>query len=133
MATVNHTLTLTSNDLTSDTISLTLLNTLGSAVQGGVIRQKIEPTVVGSAVVLGDHDQYTQGARVWLHNPSTAADVAANYVYISMDVAPAKQITLKPGDWALFPWSAASSTSPQDLKAFAHTAGNILEWGIYSV
>lgn len=132
MATVNHTLTLTSNDLTSDTISLTLLNTLGSAVQGGVIRQKIEPTAVGSAVVLGDKDQYTQGARVWLHNPSTAADVAANYVYISLD-STAKQITLKPGDWALFPWSAGSSGTPQDLEAFAHTAGNILEWGIYSV
>jgi hypothetical protein len=129
MATVNSTITLTSNDLTSDAISLTVLNTLTGMTQGGVIRQKIEPTVIGSGQIIADEDLYTQGARVWLYNPSTAT--SAEKIYISVDGI-TDQIILSGGDWALFPWAASDSGTPVSLEAYAETANNVLEYGIFN-
>ncbi len=129
MATSNHTITLTSNDLTSDSISLTILNTLSGVTQGGILRQKIEPTAIGSATIIADEDMYTIGARVWLYNPSSAT--SNEKIYISLDSS-VDQIILSGGDWALIPWSASGSGTPVSLEAYAETAGNILEYGIFN-
>ena len=103
MAIVNHTLKIESTDLTSDQISLTVLNTLSSATQGGVMRQKIEPTAIGSGQIIADEDLYVQGARLWLYNPSTAT--TNEKIYISFD-STSDQIILSGGDWALIPWAS---------------------------
>tara|TARA_R100000995_G_C3483260_1_gene125405 strand:- start:3419 stop:3808 length:390 start_codon:yes stop_codon:yes gene_type:complete len=128
MANANLTLTLTSSDLTSDTISLTILNTLAGATQGGIMRQKIEPTVIGSGQIIADEDLYTKGARVWLYNPSTAT--SNEKIYISVD-STTDQIILSGGDWAVIPWAASDSGTPVSLEAYAETANNILEYGIF--
>lgn len=128
MANANLTLTLTSSDLTSDAISLTVLNTLAGATQGGVIREKIIPTVIGSGQVIVDEDLYTKGARVWLYNPSTAT--SGEKIYVSVDSV-SDQIILSGGDWAVIPWAASDSSAPVDLEAYAETTGNILEYGVF--
>jgi len=129
MAIVNHTLKIESTDLTSDQISLTILNTLSSATQGGVMRQKIEPTAIGSGQIIADEDLYVQGARLWLYNPSTAT--TNEKIYISFD-STSDQIILSGGDWALIPWAASSSGTPVSIEAYAETANNILEYGIFN-
>lgn len=129
MATVNATLTMNSSDLTSDAISLSVLNTISTATQGGVSRQKIVGTAAGSAVVIADETLYTQGAKVWLYNPSTAS--SGEKIYISFD-STADQIILSGGDWALIPWSASDSGTPVDLEAWSETTNNILELGIFN-
>ena len=129
MATVNHTIKIESTDLTTDSITLTVLNTLGAATQGGIMRQKIEPTVIGSGQIIADEDLYTQGARVWLYNPSAA--VINEKIYISFDSV-TDQIILSGGDWALIPWAASSSGTPVSIEAYAETANNILEYGIFN-
>ncbi len=69
MATVNTTLTLNSSNLTSDAISLSVLNTIASATQGGVSRVKLATTAITSATVLAPAAKFTEGAKVWLYNP----------------------------------------------------------------
>lgn len=127
MATVNHVLSIISTDLTTDSLSVSVSSTLSSATQGGITRQKIIPTAVGSAVTIADQALYTQGAKVWLYNPSTAG--SGEKIYISLD-STTDQIILSGGDWALIPWAASNSTSPVSLEAYAESTGNILEYGI---
>ena len=59
MATVNNTITLTSNDLTSDAISLSVLKTL-SATKGGVSRIPLATTAIANATVLATAAQFTE-------------------------------------------------------------------------
>ena len=129
MATVNHVLSIISGDLTTDSLSVTVSNTLGSATQGGIMRQKIESNDITSPVIIADEDLYTQGARVWLHNPS--ASTSGEKIYISFD-STTDQIILSGGDWALIPWAGSSSTTPKSLEAYAETVNNILEYGIFN-
>jgi len=129
MADVTHTLKIESTDLTTDVISLTVTNLTRAIEQGGVMRQKIEPTTIGAAQIIADEDLYVQGARVWLYNPSTAT--TNEKIYISFD-STSDQIILSGGDWALIPWAASSSGTPVSLEAYAETANNILEYGIFN-
>ena len=129
MATVTHKITIESTDLTTDSILMSVTNTLGSATQGGIMRQKIEPTVIGSGQIIADEDLYTQGARLWLYNPSTAT--ANEKIYISFD-STSDKIILSGGDWALIPWAASNSGTPVSIEAYAETANNILEYGIFN-
>ncbi len=129
MADVTHTLKIESTDLTTDVISLTVTNLTRAIEQGGVMRQKIEPTAIGTAQIIADEDLYVQGARVWLYNPSTAT--TNEKIYISFD-STSDQIILSGGDWALIPWAASSSGTPVSLEAYAETANNILEYGIFN-
>lgn len=128
-ATVTNTLTLTSSNLTTDVISLSVVNTITGATQGGVTRQKIVGTAAASAVIIADKDLFTAGAKVWLYNPSAAT--SNEKVYVSFDSTTAN-IVLSGGDWALVPWSAAGGSAPIDLEAWAEVSNNILEFGIFN-
>ena len=129
MAIVNHTIKLESADLTTDVIDLTVLNTLNSATQGGLTRQKVIPVTVGARVSLLDEDLYTIGARVWLYNPSTAT--TNEKIYVTLDGVTA-QIVLSGGDWALIPWSASGNGTPADISVYAETTLNVLEFGVFN-
>ena len=132
MATVNNTITLTSNDLTSDAISLVVLNTLAGATQGGITRVKLATNVVANATVLATAEQYPAGSKVFLHNPSTTTD-GTERINVSLDETN-KQIVLKGGDWALFPWNGAGIAAPKDIEAWGETAaGQVLEYGVFGV
>tara|TARA_R110000737_G_scaffold337870_1_gene358427 strand:- start:562 stop:954 length:393 start_codon:yes stop_codon:yes gene_type:complete len=128
-ATVTNTLTITSSNLTTDVISLSVVNTMASATQGGMTRQKIVGIAPGSAVVIADEDLYTPGAKIWLYNPSTAT--TNEKIYVSFD-STTDQIILSGGDWAIIPWSASGSGTPVDLEAWSEVTNNILEFGIFN-
>ena len=125
MATVNATLTMTSSDLTTDAISLSVLNTLSSAVQGGVSRVKLATTAIAGATVLAPAAKFTEGARIWLYNPSTTTD-GTERIYVSLDEA-TSTVVLKGGDWAVIPWSGSTRTTDKNLEAYGQTADAILE------
>lgn len=129
MATVNATLTMNSSDLTSDAISLSVLNTLSSATQGGISRVKLATTAIAGATVLAPAAKYTEGARIWLYNPATTAS-AANTVTVSLDES-ASTIVLNAGDWAIIPWSASTRTTAKNLEAFGGSTDLIIEFGVF--
>lgn len=129
MATVNATLTMNSSDLTSDAISLSVLNTLSSATQGGISRVKLATTAISGATVLAPAAKYTEGARIWLYNPATTAS-AANTVTVSLDES-ASTIVLNAGDWAIIPWSASTRTTAKNLEAFGGSTDLIIEFGVF--
>jgi hypothetical protein len=129
MATVNATLTMTSSDLTTDAISLSVLNTLSSAVQGGVSRVKLATTVISGATVIAPAAKYTEGARIWLYNPSTTTD-GTERIYVSLDES-TSTVVLKGGDWAVIPWSGSTRTTDKNLEAYGQTADAVLEFGVF--
>ena len=129
MATANATLTMTSSDLTTDAISLSVLNTLSSAVQGGVSRVKLATTAIAGATVLAPAAKFTEGARIWLYNPSTTTD-GTERIYVSLDEA-TSTVVLKGGDWAVIPWSGSTRTTDKNLEAYGQTADAILEFGVF--
>ena len=129
MATVNATLTMTSSDLTTDAISLSVLNTLSSAVQGGVSRVKLATTAIAGATVLAPAAKFTEGARIWLYNPSTTTD-GTERIYVSLDES-TSTVVLKGGDWAVIPWSGSTRTTDKNLEAYGQTADAVLEFGVF--
>jgi len=128
MAIINNTIKIESTDLTTDAISLTSLSTITGTV-GGVSRVKIVGIAIGSKDLLIDEDQYTQGAKIWLYNPSSAT--TGEKIYITLDGV-SEQVVLSGGDWALIPWSAAGSSTPVDVSAYAETTLNVLEFGVFN-
>tara|TARA_R110002050_G_C8565354_1_gene482099 strand:- start:25 stop:417 length:393 start_codon:yes stop_codon:yes gene_type:complete len=129
MATVNNTLTLSSTDLTSDSISLSILNTMTSATQGGISRVKLQTTAVAGATILAYAAKFTEGAKIWLYNPlATRSD--ASKVYVSLDEA-TTSIELNGGDWALIPWAGVTRSTAKNLEAWGHSADAIIEFGIF--
>jgi len=130
MATVNNTITLTSNDLTSDAISLSVLKTL-SATKGGISRVPLATTAIGGATVLAPAAQFTEGARVWLYNPAARDGSTANdKIYVSLNEA-AGTIILKGGEWAVFPWSGTTRTTDLNLEAYGSSGAMVVEFGIF--
>tara|TARA_R100001463_G_scaffold5551_4_gene18780 strand:+ start:18203 stop:18595 length:393 start_codon:yes stop_codon:yes gene_type:complete len=129
MATVNTTLTMTSSDLTTDAISLSVLNTISSATQGGVSRLKLATTAVSGATIVAPAAKFTEGAKVWLYNPSTTTD-GTERIYVSFDEATG-QVVLKGGDWALVPWSGSTRATDKNIEAWGQAADAILEFGIF--
>ena len=137
MATVTNTITLSSNDLTSDAISLSVSNTL-SATKGGVSRIPLATTAIAGATKLGIAAQFTEGAKVWLYNPATRDTTTANdriYVSLTEAVDPTTAsfttIMLKGGEWALIPWSASTRTTDLDLEAYGSSGAMVIEVGIF--
>ena len=136
MATVNNTITLTSNDLTSDAISLSVLKTL-SATKGGVSRIPLATTAIANATVLATAAQFTEGARVWLYNPAARDGSTKNdriYVSLTEAVDPTTAtfttIMLKGGEWAVFPWSGSTRTTDLNLEAYGSSGAMVVEFGI---
>ena len=134
MATVNATLTMTSSDLTTDAISLSVLNTLSSATQGGVSRVKLAVhqaggTAPAGATIVAPAAKYTEGARVWLYNPSTTT-TGDERIYVTLTEHDGS-IILKGGDWAVIPWSGSTRNTDKNIEAWGHTADQILEFGVF--
>ena len=135
-ATVNTTLTITSSNLTSDVISLTLPTTLLSAVQGGMTRVKLATshatTAPAGSTVLATAEQYPAGSKLWVYNPSTTTD-GTERIHISLDEA-TSFCTLKGGDWAVIPWTGTANAGDLDIEAYGQTAaGQVLEYGVFGV
>ena len=115
MATLTPTLTLNSPDALSDTLSLSVTDSL--SVLGRVTQKRIA-TSTTAAVFLAAAD-YTD-AYVFLKNLSSTA---AEKIFIrSGGTGDANIITLGAGEWTFFPWS-----SDENLNYDADSGTPILE------
>ena len=127
MATTTNTLTLTSSDLLSDSLSLSAAMTITASNTTGLARRPITSTAVGTAsgqVTIYTADDFAAIAYVYLKNTdSTATD----YIYVFDDTTSGDPVILKlaGGDWAFMPVIADKT-----LKAYATTSGTILEFMI---
>lgn len=132
MANVNHTLTLTSSDLTTDPISVTILNTIAGATKGGISRIPLATTAISGATVLATAAQWpTAGAKCWFYNPATFnGSAATDIITVSFNEA-ADHVVLKGGDWAIVPWMGNVNSVPKNIEAYGSTGAMTIEFGIF--
>jgi hypothetical protein len=114
MATITASLTLTSPDLTTDSLNLSTSATFTKAGTStgltsctGVARKT---TTATTQYVLFDGDAFGNGAhKVYIKNTSsTAAE------YVTIEINSEQMGKLYAGDWCLFPWEANADTN--DIK-----------------
>jgi len=127
MATTTNTLTLTSSDLLSDSLSLSAAMTITASNTTGLARRPITSTAVGTAsgqVTIYTADDFAAIAYVYLKNTDTTA---TDYIYVFDDTTSGDPVILKlaGGDWAFMPVIADKT-----LKAYATTSGTVLEFMI---
>ena len=123
MATVSASLTLSSEDLTSDSLSL---STTSSLKKAGQKRTNLDNTTGVARKSTTSTDQYTvfkadeytadKAHKVYLKNTST---VATEFFTVSLDDEVMGR--LYAGDFAFFPWSATDGTKAAFSVTFANT------------
>jgi hypothetical protein len=121
MATITAALTLTSPDLTTDSLNLSTSATFtkagtstGLTSTTGVARKT---TTASSQYTLFDGDAYGNGAhKVYIKNTSsTAAE------YVTIEINSEQMGKLYAGDWCLFPWEANADTNDIKLQPSVST------------
>ena len=122
MATLKLTSTLTSTDLTSDSISSVVAKS-ATVTQGGITRDNIT-AVVGAPLTLIPHANHAAGSYVYFKNAGTLN----LSIKIGAGAATIFEIYLIPGTWAMFPWTADTN----DISVYASGAtGCLLEYGVF--
>ena len=128
MATVTASLTLTSSDLLTDSLSITT-SMSKAAVDGtsGLGRKKITSTAKGTAsgqVVLTTASEYTSPNYIYIKNVDATA---TDYISVFDDAGGDLDIVyLAGGDWCVLPIFAGA-----ELKCYAATSGTIVEWMVF--
>ena len=124
MATVTSKLTLTSSDLTSQSLSLSLTKSITAAHTTGLARAAVTSTAIGTAsgqVTLYTADDYAATAYLYVKNMDTTATDYI-YVYTGSNI----WLKLGGGEFAFLPMVADDT-----LKAYATTTGTIVEWMVF--
>ena len=121
MATLTAKITLTSTDLTTDSLSAETSNSL-TVTEGGIIRKSITGTGSGSAQTIATAAEYAVGSYIYVKNTDTTATD-----YLIIRSSSADHIQLAGGEWAWFPW-----VTDADITVYASTGGTVLEYGIFS-
>ena len=123
MATVTAAISLTSTDLLSDNLSVSVNTSITAANTTGLARRPVTATSVGgSATVLFEASDFSAPAYLYVKNTdSTATD----YIFVYDGTTSGNPVILKlaGGDWAFLPLNAGIS-----LKAYAQTGGTLLEF-----
>ena len=126
MATLKPSLTLTSTDLLSDTISFTTTSSVTASHTTGMARAAVTSTAKATAsgqVTLYTGDDYAAIAYLYIKNTNATP---ANKIYIYDDTSTGDPIfmQLAGGDWAWVPMHGDKT-----LKAYAPNGSNpIMEW-----
>ena len=129
MATVTSKLTLTSADLLSQNLNLSLSKSITASHTTGVARAPITSTAKGTAsgqVTLYTADDYAAIAYLYVKNTNTTA---ANKIYIYDDTSTGDPIwmQLQGGEFAFIPMHGDKT-----LKAYAPNGSNpIVEWMVF--
>ena len=129
MATVTSKLTLTSSDLTSQSLSLSLTKSITASHTTGLARAAVTSTAKGTAsgqVTLYTADDYAAIAYLFVKNTNTTA---ANKIYIYNDTSSGDPIwmQLQGGEFAFIPMHGDKT-----LKAYAPNGSNpIVEWMVF--
>ena len=125
MATLSAKLTLSTSDLSTNSIAVNLSRSL-TVTGGGINKIKVTATAVGAtASTVYTADDFAAPAYLYLKNPDTTA---TDYIWVYDDTTSGDpvQIKLAGGDWAFVPIAADKT-----LKAYATTTGTMLEYGIF--
>ena len=125
-------LALYSADLQTDILDLSVTNTMLAATQGGLLR--IDLGLTGDKTTLADEDQFNDTSKLFVYNASTNSG-ATSRIYVSFD-GTNKHITLFAGEWSMMPWTAKQvphAGSASNIVAWAETAGNTIEFGIFDI
>ena len=130
MATTTATITLTSTDLLTDSLSLSATSTLYDAgTTTGVTQYDM-----GKVDIPGDNNIYVlldstaagvdKGGRVYVANKNTDED---HYVIVSIDEAVLGR--LYGGDWMFIPWSQANAAANLEVRAPSEV--NTIEYAFF--
>jgi len=124
MATVTAKLTLTSADLLTQNLNLSLSKSITAAHTTGLARAPITSTAIGTTsgqVTLYTADDYAATAYIYIKNTDTTA---TNYVYVY--TGSNNLLKLAGGEFAFIP-----SIADDTLKAYAAVSGSIVEWMVF--
>tara|TARA_B110000046_G_scaffold23513_1_gene22443 strand:- start:920 stop:1312 length:393 start_codon:yes stop_codon:yes gene_type:complete len=126
MATVTTKLTITSSDLTSQTLSLAINKAITASHTTGVARTKVGQTAVhANAAVIYTADDYAAIAYVYIKNTDATA---TNYIYVYDATTSGNPEILKlaGGDFAFLPTNA-----DMGLKAYGTNATSVVEFMVF--
>ena len=126
MATVTSKLTLSSSDLTSQTLSLSLSKAISASHTTGLARTKVGQTAVHSnAALLYTADDYAAIAYVYVKNTDSTA---TNFIFVYDDTTSGDPVILKlaGGDFAFMPTNADKT-----LKAYGTNATSVVEFMVF--
>jgi len=126
MATVTTKLTITSSDLTSQILSLSINKALTASHTTGVARTKVGQTAVNaSAALIYTADDYVATAYIYIKNVDATA---TNYIYVYDDTTAGNPVLLKlgGGEFAFLPTNA-----DMGLKAYGTNATSVVEFMVF--
>ena len=126
MATVTSKLTITSSDLISQALSISVSNSSTVSHTTGVARTPVGQTAVHTdAAVLYTTATYAAPAYLYVKNTDTTA---TNYVYVYDGTTSGDPVTLKlsGGEFAFMPLNAGLT-----LKAYGTNATSVVEYMIF--
>lgn len=121
-----------SSDLQTDILDLSVNNTLSLATQGGLLRGKLQAS--GHKTVLADNLDFAATSKIFIYNATSTGTAADSRIYISFDNGTTQHLSIKMGEWAMIPWTANECPEASDrleLVAWAETAGNLIEYGVF--
>ena len=124
MAKVTTKLTLSSTDLLSQSLNLSLSKTITAAHTTGLARAPITSTAIGTTsgqVTIYTADDYAATAYIYIKNTDTTA---TNYIYVY--TASNNWLKIAGGEFAFLPLIADDT-----LKAYATTSGTIVEFMVF--
>jgi len=124
MATVTPKLTLTSTDLLSQNLNLSVSTSITASHTSGLARAPITSTAIGTAsgqVTLYTADDFAAIAYLYVKNTDSTA---TNYIYVY--TASNNWLKIAGGEFAFLPLIADDT-----LKAYATTSGSIVEWMVF--
>ena len=125
MATLTANITLTSTDLLTDSLSLTVSNNL-TVLQGGIFRSTVIATAAGgTATTIYTADDYAAPCYIYIKNTDATT---TDYLYVYDDTSTGDPVELKisGGEWAWMPTNADKT-----LRVYAATTGTVVEYGIF--
>ena len=128
MATVTSKLTLTSSDLLSQPLSLSVSKALTVTATTGLARNKITSTSKGTAsgqVTLHTAADFTAPAYIYIKNTDTTLSDHV-IVYDATTSGNPILLLLQGGEFAFMPLNSSI-----DLKAYAVTSGTIVEFMVF--
>jgi hypothetical protein len=128
MATVTTKLTISSSDLTSQSLSLSLNKSISATATTGLARKAITSTAKGTAsgqVTIHTAADFTAPAYIYIKNTdSTTTDHVI--VYDATTSGNPILLLLRGGEFAFLP-----ANNSIDLKAYAVTSGTIVEFMVF--
>jgi len=126
MATVKATLTLSSTDLTTDSLSTSVTTTLTGINTGGIHIKRYIGTNAGSSQELGEENAWAGTVYVYMRNASTVGNIS-----VLIGSGSTSHILLAPGEWAFIPWRADDGDDIDIFQSLESTVGCLLEYGLY--